>query len=444
MKKIKNIILENIQIEGSNNIIHFKESYEGINIVIDYFDDKLIIDERSFIKKFNKVMGELLSYFNNILIFEQLPSQFIFNDEHKKKFLEILPIPKKAIVDKIVEYTHESKRKFGGSVINKRTVEDIFSLTFPYLYLAFRTKDEEFRNNILLMVYTLMYSISYAMFFPKYEYNKDKGEYVIQKVLINKGFAKYESIYDLMTKQAQDTYINYSNRPLSDRVLYEATWSNINAKIKHYLKEYYRAYESVGNKYLSTNKDIVVTTDREGELSAIETNIESDSATINNLTNDVMGYVSNPRYIEDKLLRVVLLKIMNIDTRSVRGNIEKKTLLERNLIRMIENIQETRDFESIIHNIFSNFLWSDKDSKLNVNHIETPMFITKIINDISYIKKSNIYVNKIIEIMDDHIKKILSGNGKKMEDADVKTIQRYRKSIIYYFALLSQLVVKRQ
>lgn len=422
----------------------FLESYEGINIMVDYFKDNLKINERDFLNKFNKALTELLSYYGNMdSILGRMPAQLIFNEKHKKKFIEILPLPKDDIVNIIKSWTKETSRQFGGTTINDRTIKEIFSLTFPYLYIAFTTQNEELRNNILFMVNLLMYSMSYATIFPNFDFIKDKGEYVLQNVLVNKGYAKYESIWELIDKTAIDTYETFSKRPLTDRVLYEITWSNIQTKMKYYMKQFYSAYVSVGNKYLTTTKDVLSTKDRDGETSLVDSNIESDSAVINRLVKDVVTYVGTPTYIEDKILTETLSKIMGINTRAQRQSIEKKTLVERNITNMIIELQKTRDFDLIIHNIFSNFLWSDKTGRTGVNQIETPEFISKIISDISYIKKSNIYIGKIIELLDIYISSVLSGRGKNIADLDNKTIQRYRKSLIYYYALLCQLVMKR-
>lgn len=420
------------------------ESYEGINVMVDYFADNLKIDERKFTKEFNRLLGELLSYYGNgDSIMSQLPAQFIFNDTHKKKFIDILPLSDKELFDIIKKWTQETSKKFGGTAVNDRTIKEIFSVTYPYLYIAFTTKNEELRMNIFLMVNMLMYSMAYAVFFPNYEFIQDKGEYVIQNVLINKGYAKYENIYDLMIKTSMDTFITFSNRPLTDRVLYEVTWSNIQGKMKYYMKQFFQAYQSVGNKYLTTTKDVLTTRDKDGEASVVDSNIENDSSVINKLVKDVTTYVGTPTYVEDKILRATLLKIMGVDTRTKRNNIEKKTLVERNLSNMIIELQKTRDFDLVIHNLFANFLWSDDNKNLTVKQIETPFFLDRIIRDISYIKKSNIYIVKIIELLDNYISKVLSGRGKDIEQLDNKTIQRYRKSLIYYFALLSQLVMKR-
>lgn len=422
----------------------FLESYEGINVMVDYFRENLHIEENKFRKNFNKLLGELLSYYGNgNSIIHQMPSQFVFNDEHKKRFIEILPLSDDEIFNIIKSWTKETANKFGGSMINDRTIKEIFSITFPYTYIAFTTKSEELRMNILMMINMLMYSMSYAIFFPKFDFIEDKGEYVIQNVLINKGYAKYENIYDLMTKTSIDTYETFSKRPLTDRVLYEITWSNIQGKMKYYMKQFYQAYQSVGNKYLTTTKDVLTTRDKDGEASIVDSNIENNSAVINRLVKDVVTYIGTPEYIEDKILRATLLKIMGINTRNTRSDIEKKTLVERNLNDMIIELQKTRDFDLIINNLFANFLWSDDNKKLSVNQIETPLFLDKIIYDISYIKKSNIYINKIIEILDIYIGKTLSGRGKDFDKIDNKTRQRYRKSLIYYYALLSQLVMKR-
>ena len=69
-----------------------------------------------------------------------------------------------------------------------------------------------------------MYSMAYATIFPKFDFIKDKGEYVLQNVLVNKGYAKYESIWELIDKTVIDTYETFSKRPLTDRVLYDITW----------------------------------------------------------------------------------------------------------------------------------------------------------------------------------------------------------------------------
>ena len=44
----------------------FLESYEGINIMVDYFNDNLKINERDFLNKFNQALKELLSYYGNM------------------------------------------------------------------------------------------------------------------------------------------------------------------------------------------------------------------------------------------------------------------------------------------------------------------------------------------------------------------------------------------
>ena len=72
----------------------------------------------------------------------------------------------------------------------------MFAVSFPYMYLALTVKKEELAMNILMMLNTLMYSMAYAQSFPKYNYKKDKGQYVIQNLLKNKGFGKYNSIIE--------------------------------------------------------------------------------------------------------------------------------------------------------------------------------------------------------------------------------------------------------
>jgi hypothetical protein len=90
------------------------------------------------------------------------------------------------------------------------------------MYLALTVKKEELSMNILLMLNMLMYSMAYAQSFPKYNYNQDKGQYVIEKLLKNKGFGKYNSIYELMIKVSEDTKKTFKAKNLSDRVIYEA------------------------------------------------------------------------------------------------------------------------------------------------------------------------------------------------------------------------------
>jgi hypothetical protein len=309
------------------------------------------------------------------------------------------------------------------------------------MYLALTVKKEELSMNILMMLNMLMYSMAYAQSFPKYNYNRDKGQYVIQNLLKNKGFAKYNSIYDLMMKVSEDTRKTYTNKDLSDRVIYEAIWSNMQTKMKYYMKQFHEAYQTVGSVYLTTNKDIISTSDREGNESTVESNIESDSSVILRLSKEVTNYVSNPAYIENTSIKVALNKIMGIDINSSRGSsLDKKSLVERNVYAMIEEIQKTRDFETIISNILQNFLWTDGNT---VNHIETPNFLNKINYDLMYVGKNKIYINNIIRLLDIHINKVLKYKGKTTETIDNKTLQKYRKTIIYYFALLTQIVYKR-
>ena len=80
---------------------------------------------------------------------------------------------------------------------------------------------------------------------------------------------------------------------------------------------------------------------------------------------------------------------------------------------------------------------------MTVNQIETSNFSMKATYDLSYIK-NNIYINKIIDILDVHIGEVLSDRGKDITTIDNKTKQRYRKALIYYFSILIQLVMKRQ
>jgi len=407
----------------------------------DYFGEHLKINENVFSKEFNKVLGDLISYFNNKdAIIEQLPSQFVFNDEFKKKFINILPISEEDIIKIIREWNKETSEAFSGKEINDRTIKEIFVLSFPYVYLALTVKKEELSMNILMMLNMLMYSMAYAQSFPKYNYNKDKGQYIIQNVLKNKGFAKYNSIYELMMKTSGDTRNTYSSK-LSDRVIYEATWSNIQQKMKYYIKQFHEAYQTMGNIYLTTNKDLISTSDREGNDATVETNIENNSAIVLKISKDVTDYVNNPSYIENNIMKIVLNKIMGIDVNAKRGtNLDKKSLVERNLYSMIEEIQRTRDFETIISNILQNFLWTDGTT---VKHIETPAFIEKIIYDLSYIGKNKIYINNITKILDKYIDLVLEEKGKNTTTVDNKTLQKYRKTIIYYFALLTQVVAKR-
>ncbi len=409
------------------------DKYEGITIMTDYFSENLIVNEFQFAKKFNKILGELISYSQNKeAIIEQLPSQFRFTDEFKKKFLAILPVPESKILEII--------REWNKYEINDRTVREIFLMCFPYVYLAMNMKSEELSMNILVMLNMFMYSISYSRFFPKYEYNRDKGQYIIQNILKNKSLGKYNSIYDLMLKTSGDTLRNYKDR-LTDRKIYEATWSNIQKKMDYHMKEFHQAYQSVGSIYLTTNKDIISTSDREGNDTTVETSIENNSSLILRISKDVTGYVDNPAYIESSIMKHVLGKIMNIDLNAKRANnIEKKSLVERNVQSMIEEIQKTRDFETVISNILQNFLWVDNTT---VRDIETPKFLDKIIYDLSYVGKNKIYINNITKILDKYIDIVLNDRGKSTSNVDNKTLQKYRKTIIYYFALLTQLVVKR-
>jgi hypothetical protein len=78
--------------------------YEGINVMTDYFSEHLKVNENIFSRDFNKLLGELIGHFNNKdAIIEQLPSQFTFKDDFKSKFIGILPISEKDIVDIIQE-----------------------------------------------------------------------------------------------------------------------------------------------------------------------------------------------------------------------------------------------------------------------------------------------------------------------------------------------------
>lgn len=415
--------------------------YEGVTVMTDYFSEHLKIDERKFALEFNKLFSKLIAFSNNKeSIIEQLPSQFLFNEDFKRKFIRILPVPENDILDIIKEWNKQTAAMFGGTATAERTIKEIYWLAFPYVYLALTVKSDELSMNILMMLNMLMYSLSYAIFFPKYNYIKDKGEYVIQNILKNKSIAKFNNWYDLMAKTSQDTKNTYVNR-VTDRNIYVVTYSNIQQKMKYHMKEFYQAYTSIGNKYLTTSKDIMSTTDREGNDTNVESNIENNSAVVLKISKLVTGYVSNPTYIESDVMKVALSKMMGINTNIRSANtIDKRSLVERNLYSMVEEIQKTRDFETIISNILQNFLWTDGSS---VKHIETPMFIEKIMYDLSYIGKNKIYVNNIIGLLDKYIDIVLDQRGKSTTSVDNKTLQRYRKTIIFYFSYLTQKVVKR-
>lgn len=448
MNKLKKSILESSAIseiyEDLDRFMTLLEDskYEGINIMTDYFGSHLKINENVFSREFNQVLGELIGHFNNKeSIIEQLPSQFTFKDDFKTKFIKLLPISEKEIVDIITEWNVETAKKFDSKETSDRTIKEMYAISFPYMYLALTVKKEELSMNILMMLNMLMYSMAYAQSFPKFNYNRDKGQYVIQNVLKNKGFGKYNSIYDLMMKVSEDTRKTYVAKELSDRVIYEAIWSNMQTKMKYYMKQFHEVYQNIGSVYLTTNKDIISTADREGNSSTVETNIESDSAVILRLSKDVSNYISNPSYIENTAIKVALNRIMGIDVNNNRGSsLDKKSLVERNVYAMIEEIQKTNDFEVIISNILQNFLWEDGNT---VTNIETPKFRDKIIYDLSYVGKNKIYINNIIRLLDIHINKVLYYKGKSTETIDNKTLQKYRKTIIYYFALLTQTVSKR-
>lgn len=74
------------------------DKYEGITVMTDYFKEHLKINEVAFANKFNALIGELISYFsNNDALMNQMPSQFSFNKEFKKKFLNLLPVSEEDI-----------------------------------------------------------------------------------------------------------------------------------------------------------------------------------------------------------------------------------------------------------------------------------------------------------------------------------------------------------
>jgi hypothetical protein len=76
--------------------------YEGINIMTDYFNEHLKINENTFSKEFNKLLGDLIGHFNNKeSIIEQLPSQFTFKEDFKSKFIQLLPVDRNDIIDVI-------------------------------------------------------------------------------------------------------------------------------------------------------------------------------------------------------------------------------------------------------------------------------------------------------------------------------------------------------
>jgi hypothetical protein len=416
--------------------------YEGVSVMTEYFNDNLRINEIAFAKVFNKTMESLLSYSRNLdAIMEQIPSQFQFGDEFKKKFIRLLPANEDEILNVIKEWNKETALLFSSKETKNRTLEDIYLISFPYTYLALTVKDEELSMNILFMLNLLMYTMAYSWTFPKYHPNKDKGQYVIQNLLKNKGYAKYNSIHDLMIKLSRDTRATYAGR-VSDRIIYEVSWSNIQTKMKYYTSQFRDFYQSVGSVYLNTNKDILSTSDREGNDTTVETNIENNSSVILRLAKEVTNYISNPTYIEYSLIRMVLNRMLGIDINIKKGNVlEKKSLIERNLYSMIEEIQKTQDFEIILSNVLQNFLWSE--DKTSIRDIETPKFLDKIIYDLSYIGKNKIYINNIIETLDKYIDIVLENRGKTTDSIDNKTLQRYRKAIIYYFALLIQFVTKR-
>lgn len=447
MKTIEDLINEEFTdldlFENMDTLMTLLEKYEGVAVLMDTFSKKLKINEKTFSVKFNKVLGKLISHFNNQnALINQLPRQFVFNEIHKKEFIDILPMTEKEIYDTIKEWVDESAARMNFSGINDRTIREIFLPTFPYAYLAMTVKDEELALNMLLMINLLMYAINYPIFFPKYNYLEDKAEYVIQHVLRNKGFAKYESVYDLMRKLSIDTLQTFSNREFTDRELYVMVYNNIQDKIKYHLKQFYGAYTSVGNVYLSTTKDVMVTSDRDGKSSTVESNIQNDSAIITSLVRRVVSYVSDPDYIEEAPYRRVMTEIMGINPKVTITNIDKKTLVERNFTSMVVDIQRGRDFEVVISNILQNFLWSDDKSKLNVKHIETPYFLKKVLYDISYIK-NNRFIKNIIDIADVSIDRVLEERGKSVKTIDNKTLQRYRKSIILYFSIITQNIIKR-
>ena len=447
MSRLKKIIIDHVYISemyeelDKFTLLLEDSKYEGITIMTDYFSQHMNINEKNFSREFNAILSDLISYFNNKeAIIEQLPAQFVFNDEFKKRFISILPISEQNILDTINEWNKETSIVQGGKEIKGRSIEEQFVLSFPYAYLAFTVKNKELSTNILLMLNMLMYSMAYSISFPKYNYNKDKGQYVIQNILKNKGFAKYNSVYDLMIKLSNDTYNTYASK-LSDRTIYEAIWSNIRVKMNYYMKGFHEAYQTIGSLYLTTNKDLASTSDRDGNDATVETNVENDSVVVLKISKDVTDYVNNPSYIEYSIMRNVLSKIMGIDMNAKRGtSIDRKTLVERNLYSMIEEIQKTNDFETIISNILQNFLWTDGNT---VKHIETPAFVDKIIYDLSYIGKNKIYINNITKILDKYIDMVLEEKGKNTSNVDNKTLQKYRKTIIYYFAFLTQLVAKR-
>jgi hypothetical protein len=197
--------------------------YEGVSVMTEYFNDNLRINEIAFAKVFNKTMESLLSYSRNLdAIMEQIPSQFQFGDEFKKKFIRLLPANEDEILNVIKEWNKETALLFSSKETKNRTLEDIYLISFPYTYLALTVKDEELSMNILFMLNLLMYTMAYSWTFPKYHPNKDKGQYVIQNLLKNKGYAKYNSIHDLMIKLSRDTRATYAGR-VSDRIIYEVS-----------------------------------------------------------------------------------------------------------------------------------------------------------------------------------------------------------------------------
>lgn len=335
----------------------------------------------SFFLQIKAAISKVLSKNYNKLQTNIIGRRITFTVNDEAPFFSAMGIDRKEMEEDIKNAPYIHKFDMAGQLMI------LSQLTFavPMIILAAeytKLKKIEEAKLVYMIIFLKPYASRESLFFGKYDVNEDQMLYTVENLTEKSDIKKLGSIINVITKKAENSYINYladikKTDKLTDSKIYEIYNSGIRTRINNFLNDIAEKYKENKGKYLNFEANAAAFEDDDG-ADIVDSDIKSDAALKANIVFKVVTKI-NMDPIDTNLVAAACMY-------SLGSSEFYRNLLTTTINDVIEHMG--REMPDFFNAMISSFLFTDNKTtgkKYTMNDFRTPVFLAvmnkKVYND---------------------------------------------------------------